>query len=227
MHVEGQSEEAFVNRLLSLYLAARGYESVSARLLGNARQRSRRGGIRAWTAARKDILGHLKEDKECISTTMVDYYGLPPSGDKAWPGRAQAATAPASEKAPIVESALLEDISSEMGGEFYSRRFVPFVVMHEFEGLLFSDCAAFARGVQRPDMERALLAIRNQFATPEEINDSPVTAPSKRVEKLIPDYVKPLFGVLAASEIGLQKIADECPHFRSWLTTLEVGAARA
>jgi hypothetical protein len=36
------------------------------------------------------------------------------------------------------------------GGRFDPRRFVPFVVMHEFEGLLFSDCAAFSRGIAAP-----------------------------------------------------------------------------
>jgi hypothetical protein len=32
-----------------------------------------------------------------------------------------------------------------MGQGFDARRFVPFVVVHEFEALLFSDCAAFSR----------------------------------------------------------------------------------
>ncbi len=90
VHVEGETEETFVNEILSRHLAAHGYESVSARLLGNARQRSRRGGIRSWTSARKDIVNHLKLDRRCIATTMVDYYGLPRSGDQAWPGRGRA-----------------------------------------------------------------------------------------------------------------------------------------
>jgi hypothetical protein len=64
--------------------------------------------------------------------------------------------------------------------------------MHEFEGLLFSDCAAFSRGIGRPEVEDSLRKIREAFATPEEINDSPVTAPSKRVEGLVPGYQKPL-----------------------------------
>jgi hypothetical protein len=75
--------------------------------------------------------------------------------------------------------------------------------MHEFEGLLFSDCAAFSRGIGRPDLAAGLQEIRDQFATPEEIDDSPVTAPSKRVEGLVPGYEKPLLGVLAILEIGL------------------------
>src|ERR1700680_1388202 len=108
-----------------------------------------------------------------------------------------------------------------MGMRFDAERFVPFVVMHEFEGLLFSDCAAFSRGIGRADLESGFREIRDQFATPEEINDSPFTAPSKRVEALMPGYDKPLFGTLAVLEIGLAHIREECPHFDSWLRQLE------
>lgn len=64
-------------------------------------------------------------------------------------------------------------------------------------------------------------AIRNAFASPEEIDDSPLTAPSKRVEKLVPGYTKPLLGTLAVLEIGLEAIRRECPHFGCWLGRLE------
>jgi hypothetical protein len=108
-----------------------------------------------------------------------------------------------------------------MGDRFNLSRFVPFVIMHEFEGLLFSDCAAFSRGIYRPDLEPAFRAIREQFATPEEINDSPDTAPSKRIQGIVTGYQKPLLGVLAVLEIGLTAIRAECPHFDGWLKTLE------
>jgi hypothetical protein len=93
--------------------------------------------------------------------------------------------------------------------------------MHEFEALLFSDCVAFARGVGRPQIESRLKAIRDQFRTSEDIDDSPETAPSKRVEAVIAGYTKPLFRVLAALEIGLDKIREACPHFRCWLEKLQ------
>src|SRR5208283_3230756 len=110
------------------------------------------------------------------------------------------------DKAACVEDALLKDMKVAMGKHFDPRRFVPFVVMHEFEGLLFSDCAAFSRGIGRPDLESDFRKIRDQFQTPEEIDDSPVTAPSKRVEALLPGYEKPLLGTLAVLEIGLPQI---------------------
>jgi hypothetical protein len=219
IHVEGQTEEGFVREVLREHLVAKGYDTVDARIVGNARLRLRRGGIRPWPSVRKDIMNHLKEDIGCIATTMVDYYGLP-QGRGAWPGRAKAATLPASKKARCVEEAVLEDFVKYFGSP-RPERFVPFVVMHEFEGLLFSDCTAFSRAIGRSDLEPKFREIRQQFATPEEINDSPDTAPSKRVEQLVRGYEKPLFGALAVLEIGLTRIRTECPHFNGWLEQLE------
>ena len=218
VHVEGPTEETFVNEVLAGHLYARGYERVDARIIGNVRQR---GGIRGWDSVRKDILRHLKEDRRRIVTTMVDYYALPQTGQRAWPGRSGAGAMPFPHRAPTVHTALLADIAAGMGEDFDTRRFVPYVVMHEFEGLLFSDCTAFAEGVGQRALAADLQAIRDQFETPEEINDSPETAPSKRLAALLPGYQKPLYGNLAALEIGLEKIRLECPHFRDWLNCLE------
>lgn len=218
IHVEGQTEETFVNEVLEEHLVARGYHSVTARIVGNARLRRRRGGIRPWPSVRKDIVNHLKGDPGCIATTMVDYYGLPQQGPGGWPGRANAARIEVSKKAACVEVALLEDVAKEIDNP---GRFIPFVLMHEFESLLFSDCDALSRGIGRPDLRPKLESVRQQFATPEEINDSPDTAPSKRMESIVPGYEKPLLGVLAVLEIGLVQIRAECPHFDNWLSQLE------
>jgi hypothetical protein len=221
VHVEGQTEETFINEVVAPHLLATGYTSVGARIVGNARLRSRRGGIRAWPAVRMDIVKHLRGDFGCAATIMVDYYRLPATGAGAWPGRAGGQNLTTQEKASRVENALLDDMADAMGSEFESKRFVPFVVMHEFEGLLFSECAAFAAAIGRADLVPRLLAIRHGFETPEDINDSESTAPSKRVQILAPEYEKPIFGVLAALEIGLTRIRTECPHFHKWLTILE------
>jgi len=62
IHVEGQTEEAFVNEVLRDHLVSKGYHSVEARIVGNARLRQRRGGIRPWLSVRTDIVNHLRED---------------------------------------------------------------------------------------------------------------------------------------------------------------------
>jgi hypothetical protein len=221
INVEGETEETFVNEILAPYLYKQGYMNVSARLIGNARKRDRRGGIRSWSSVRSDILKHLKEDTGCLVTTMVDYYGLPQAGANAWPGREEAGKLSFAKKVIHMENAILCDICEELGHGFDSRRFIPFVIMHEFEGLLFSDCEGFSREICRPELATDFQAIRDQFASPEEINDSPFTAPSKRVERLVPGYAKPLLGTLAALEIGLSSIRKECPHFNDWISRLE------
>lgn len=221
IHVEGETEETFVNEVLRDHLHTKGFTQVSARIVGNARLRHRRGGIRGWDSVRRDIVRHLRADVTAFSTTMVDYYALPKSGAGAWPGRAEASMAEAKQKAITVEQALATDIAIEMGADFFPNRFIPFVMIHEFEGLLFSDCAAFGRAVGKPELQPELQKVRDAFESPEDINDSPTTAPSKRVRQLIPNYEKPLMGTLAIIEIGLEQVRAQCPHFNEWLQRLE------
>ena len=44
--------------------------------------------------------------------------------------------------------------------------------------MLFSDCEGFGRVIGREDLVEPLQTIRDQFASPEEIDDSPDTAPN-------------------------------------------------
>src|ERR1019366_2954728 len=106
VHVEGQTEETFVNEVLSEHLRTVGCLDVRARLAGNPRKQ--RGGIRPWQGIKRDILRHLKEDRTAINAIIVDYYGMPHD----WPGRREApAMNSASGKAEHVEAALLADLA--------------------------------------------------------------------------------------------------------------------
>ncbi len=221
VHVEGVTEERFVNEVLKPYLSGCGFSKVDARLIGNVRQRTRRGGTRSWAVVQREIVRHLREDRECLASTMVDYYGLPSSGSSAWPGRKNASARPFPKRADMVENALAADICKTMGEGFDSSRFIPFVMMHEFEALLFSDCQKFADSIKQPNLSSNFQQIRDEFSSPEEIDDSPDTAPSKRIVALVPWYQKPHYGTLAALEIGLQAMRAACPHFADWLRRLK------
>ena len=199
VHVEGQTEETFVNLVLGTHLARVGYSIVGARLIGVAGARRRRGGAPSWQAVRDGILNHLKGDREAISTTMVDYYGMPP----AWPGRTAAEALPQKERASFVQGAVAEDVRQHMGGDFDGRRCIPYVSMHEFEALLFSDCQRFAESVGHPNLASEMKAILTRFSDPEAIDDSQATTPSKRIIQLLPSYQKVLMGATAAEHIGL------------------------
>ncbi len=172
-HVEGRTEEEFVNEVLAPHLRERGYHSVKARLLGKARQRFRRGGIKPWPGVKKEIVNHLREDPGCVATTMVDYYGMLRDGSGAWPGRSLASGVEFPHKARTIEERIAAHVSEDMGSGFDNRRFVPYIMMHEYEAMLFSDCAVFATGIGRPEIVQPLQAIRDRFDTPEEIDDSP------------------------------------------------------
>lgn len=213
VHVEGPTEELFVNQILSEELRNKGFESVKARRVGDVRQRNR-GGIRQWDSVRREIHAHLADDTAAYATTMVDYYALPPS----WPGRPDAPSRPVAERARYVEEAVLTDFSafSHTGG-----RFLPFVTLHEFEGLLFSDCEALALSLDAEHIQGQLQDIRDAYDSPEHINDNYETAPSRRIVNLLPSYEKVLFGNMAALEMGIKAIRDECPHFAYWLDRLE------
>lgn len=205
VHVEGQTEEAFVNRLLAPYLGERGFESVDARLIGSARQRAKRGGVRPWASFRNELIRHLESDRHILHTSMVDFYGMPAEGNRAWPGRKQAAEMSQDRKGQHVAEQMLADLHKVRPGE---RRFVPFVTMHEYEALLFSDCDAFARALDRPELAESLQGIRDRFASPEHINDAAHTAPSKRILALHPSYAKVAEGTAAAEAVTVTRMTE-------------------
>ena len=73
---------------------------VSARIVGKARVRARRGGVVPWEIARQGVLNHLREDQRRYVSTMVDYYAMPDD----WPGRSDASVSTLSplEKAGVI-----------------------------------------------------------------------------------------------------------------------------
>ena len=219
--VEGETEETFVDELLGPHLLKFGHV-CSARLLGNSPSRSKRGGITNWDSAGRDIERHLRGDQSAYVTTMVDFYAMPAGGSNGWPGRMDAndlSTIPS--KASRVQSAIFENMAGRFDPDYNLTRFIPFVLMHEFEALLFSDIPKFAEGIGQRSLEADLLGIRREFETPEHINDSPMTAPNKRISQLYPGYQKVLHGNLAALEIGLGVMRTECPMFGAWIDRLE------
>lgn len=210
---EGQTEEMFVNEVLSRSLAPKGID-LRPSLIG---QPGHKGGNLRFERLLFDVRARLLGDKTSYCSTFFDYYGL--SGD--FPGKAQARTkTDFRDKSACLLYALSEELKAKLGEEPF-RRFIPYVQMHEFEGLLFSDVAALARGINQNGLERSFEIIHNQFGSPEEINDNPETAPSKRIKALFSEYEKPLHGSLASIEVGIDVIRRECPLFDGWVNRLE------
>lgn len=69
----------------------------------------------------------------------------------------------------------------------------------------------------------ALLDVSRQFATPEDINDSPQTAPSKRILNIFEPgtYSKTEHDPLIAEEIEIEQIRAKCPQVDEWVQHLQ------
>lgn len=210
---EGQTEEMFVNELLQPYFLAKGVHLIPA-LVGKP---GHKGGNFKFERLQADVKNRLLGDSNAYCTTFFDYYGLPSS----FPGKDTLGShADIASKATTLQEAMTVELARLIGSEAM-RRFIPFVQMYEFEALLFSDPEAFARGVGREQLSQALIQIAEQFESPEHINNSSMTAPSKRIEVLMNDYEKPLVGSLAALEVGLATMRAKCSLFDAWLMRLE------
>ena len=95
-------------------------------------------------------------------------------------------------------------------------------MLHEFEAFLF--CAPEKLDYVFPNESTKINQIHqisSQFSSPEEINNSPLTAPSKRLKSIFQDYDKPLHGCITIMNIGLAQIRAQCSHFDAWLRLLE------
>lgn len=217
---EGETEEGFIKRILDPYLRRHGVyvTPILIPLKGRARARTHRGGLVSYDPARAFIHRLLTNDSSAYTTTLFDYYGLPDD----FPGLADDSCPPPAqlnERVSYLEAAFASSFESP-------RRFIPYFQLHEFEALLFSDVDILDEALRAlTDQNHSYLSplrdIERHFDTPEDINDAPTTAPSKRLSDLCPRYQKVPFGELIAESIGLETIREACPRFDQWVSTIE------
>jgi len=210
--VEGPTEQTFIKQVLAPALHHRGVY-LTATAIGKP---GHKGGIRSYESTRREILAVLKQDQQRFCTTMFDYYGLP----GGWPNKATATGSP-SAMANYIEQAMLQDVCSIMDEPSTSSRFIPYIQMHEYEALLFSEPATLASVVQRSFLTGTFLNIVTECGEPEAIDDRPDTAPSKRIKNHVREYNKVIHGTITAQRIGLPKMRERCPHFSEWISRLE------
>ncbi|MDB5849367.1 MAG: hypothetical protein JWP29_3119 [Rhodoferax sp.] len=206
--VEGQTEEAFVNELLTPHCARLGLYLTPIIVTTSP---GYKGGVVRYAKIKPQIERLCKQDEAAHVTTLFDLYALPSD----FPGKASAAF-PAAEtgrhRAQFIEAELARDINR--------RNFIANLLVHEFEALLFTQVDAFAQWTDDDRVLESLRATRRATA-PEDINDSPHTAPSKRILAAMAGYQKTFHGLLIACDIGLDAIRRECPHFGAWLQKIE------
>jgi hypothetical protein len=213
---EGQTETNFVKSILGPYFSYRNIILIPCTVVTKGDKKAGRqykGGISRYSKAKIDILKCLAytKDPSVYVSTFFDLYHLPDD----FPGHngAQKINDPY-QKAEFLEKSLQTDICEN------GLSFLPYLSIHEFEALLFSNTDV----IRKHFFDKDVLSLVNtalQYQNPELINNGEQTSPSKRILQCIPEYIKPSDGVEIAQKIGLDVLRAKCSHFDAWIKKLE------
>ncbi|MFZ4475057.1 MAG: DUF4276 family protein [Saprospiraceae bacterium] len=218
--VEGSSEENFVNDVLMKHFAALDI-FVSARKIQTGWDRINnkpaKGGLLKYIKFKNDVLRWIESDRgraDTFYTSFIDLYAFPKDAESPYTQQIQDIVNPY-EKITALEAAIRQDINHPT--------FIPYVQLHEFEALLLVEPDRLL--TMYPDGQTGITRLKRDIGqtNPEEINESPQTAPSIRIIQHLPDYKgqKAQVGPLVAEDIGLNLLRQKCPHFNEWITKLE------
>jgi hypothetical protein len=212
--VEGKTEQDFIIYIVAPYL-------INKRIYITPVQVSKpgsKGGDVKFSRVRSDVERHLKQRQDTFVTTFLDLYGL-----HEWPER-ENIIAEQNHENMIAKLYDVTDkaLKKELDDYEVDKRVIPYFAIYEFEALLFSDPAKLASGIGC-SIEAVDRILKTCGGAPERINNSPQTAPAKRLNELSPrgKFKKTTDGIAIAREIGVEKMREKCPQFDFWLSRLE------
>lgn len=216
--VEGATEQTFVSEVLAPEMGKSGIYLV-AKILGESEHK---GGNVKFDRVKKEIGNFLCQRKDIFVSTMLDYFKI----DVLWPGNAEIVKKSNTgqklsslQKAQLLEEGAHNKIIEAFPEREPKKRFIPYISMHEFEALLFSDANVLSQKMNINVSE--IQKILENYDNPEEINHGAETAPSKRLINLREDYRKVAMGKQISEAIGIEKIRAQCPNFDRWLKRIE------
>jgi hypothetical protein len=159
--VEGQTEETFVRDVLAPYFHR---QQVFLTPILAQTSPGHKGGIVRYAKIRRQLERLCKGDVDCTVTTLMDFYKFP----KDAPGVEDAAYATLTNCYDKVQR-LQENLGEDLG----RRNFLPFLMLHEFEAILFCKpdiLPDWIEGAAIADVVR----VAGACASPEEINEGEV-----------------------------------------------------
>ncbi|TCC36907.1 DUF4276 family protein [Kribbella sindirgiensis] len=210
--VEGQTEAAFVQEILAPYLQSYGayLTPVIVKTSRLADGTTFKGGGMVWKHYERDLRKLLAATHYRCVSILVDFYAYPRNG----PGAACC-------DRPHQPRQCAETRVREMERAIADPRFVPYVVLHEFETWVIAAASESGSVLGDVAVAEKLQAEADAVAGDVELlNDSRQTAPSKRVQRCWPDYDKVTDGIEAIREAGLEAVIARCPGLRSWIDQL-------
>jgi hypothetical protein len=196
--VEGKTELTFIEKILAPYLGNKNIFMTPTQVS----KPGQKGGDVKFSRVKNDIGIHLKQRNDTYVSTFVDYYGI-----KEWPGldKIDNNYTPKQISELLLYSAK-EKVISQFSEQQAKRRFIPYIAVHEFEALLFSDVEILSSklNISVKEVEKKI----KKFKNPEEINKNPNTAPSKILKGLLQNgkFYKISSGIAIAKKIGLVRM---------------------
>lgn len=206
VYCEGQTEESFVKKLLQPHFIQKDiYVIPIICRTKEGPQEIHKGGVVEYNKVVKEIKRYCKEHANETVTSFIDYYGL-----KNYPEIQFKSS----------KYDLIEELERILKNDVNCDNFIPYISLHEFESLLFSDPNEFKylSEVAVNTFNEILEEFNNN---PEFINNGKDTAPSKRILKAINNYGKIIDGTRIAQHISLNKIKEKCYHFSQWINKME------
>jgi len=207
---EGQTEEEFVNTIMRPYFT--NFEIYDVRPILMTTSKGHKGGDVKYDRLKFNIDKLLLREQDIIVTTFIDFFRLKSDFPKF---KEAGQKYNKFERVCFLEKSLAETINNQ--------RFIPYIQLHEFESVLFSakDGFEFLPDLKKANLDKLILAV-NEKVNPEELNDGELTAPSKRLELLIPgfDKNKPFYGGIIAEINTIQTILKRCTRFNDWIENL-------
>ena len=206
--VEGQTEQSFVNEVLAPYLRNKGVGLITPILIRTSK--TGRGGLVNYHHLHNTIKGLLSNphDGNIVVSSFVDFFRIPNN----MPGYDEAMRS-------VDGLQRVENLQQALGESIADRRFIPYIQLHEFEALLFSNNNGFEY-LWEEKLSEKTKTIVDAFENPEDINSAPETAPSKRLLAINEKYDKVLDGNLIALEVGINEMLAKCPRFADWVSSL-------
>lgn len=227
--VEGQTENAVLQRLVSPHLGQRGIDlHVPIVVVGRGRGR---GGVKCLRAddLYDQLRRFLQDRRRPWVTTLFDYNGFPDSASRGWDfvagPKAEASFRGAIAVAELIEEEIRRRALEGLDLPDARGRLLPYLQLFELEALLFAEPEKTATAFGQPALARRLADLVTSCGGCERINDGRQTAPSKRIQSLFPGYVKGrsdlAHGPRIAERLDLAKVREACPRFSAWLAKLE------
>lgn len=211
--VEGKTEQLFITNIVAPYLLPKQI-CITATQISKVGQK---GGNVRFERIAKDLGLHLKQRPNTYVTTFVDYYGV-----KEWPGLEQIPPqATPVQIAQAINNATKIEVMGLFAAQRANYRFIPYIAVHEFEALLFSDSKILSAelGIAVAKVDAVIAA----YGEPEAIDNSPQTAPSKRLDEWSAHgkFPKTTMGIAIARKITITQMRKKCPLFDAWLRNFE------